>query len=45
MDDTALKAEISNTYGSPAVVIDLDKVDANIARLQAGTEPRIGEKT
>ncbi len=34
MDHAALKQEISNIFGSPAVVIDLDKVDANIARLQ-----------
>lgn len=31
----ALKAEIARIYGTPAVVIDLDKVEANIARLQA----------
>ena len=50
MDDAALKAEISNSYGSPAVVIDLDKVDANIARLQelceaAGVQNRPHIKT
>ena len=32
---TPLAAEIARVYGTPAVVIDLDKVDANIARLQA----------
>lgn len=29
-----LKAEIARTYGTPAVVIDLDVVERNIARLQ-----------
>ncbi len=32
---TPLAAEIARIYGTPAVVIDLDKVEANIARLQA----------
>lgn len=32
---TALAEEIARVYGTPAVVIDLDKVEANIARLQA----------
>ncbi len=32
---TALADEIARVYGTPAVVIDLDKVEANIARLQA----------
>ena len=32
---TPLAAEIARGYGTPAVVIDLDKVEANIARLQA----------
>ena len=31
----ALKAEIAGTYGTPAVVIDLDVVESNIARVQA----------
>jgi D-serine deaminase-like pyridoxal phosphate-dependent protein len=31
----ALKAEIARTYGTPAVVIDLDVVESNIARVQA----------
>ncbi len=34
-DHEGLKAEIARIYGTPAVVIDLDKVEANIARLQA----------
>jgi D-serine deaminase-like pyridoxal phosphate-dependent protein len=32
-DHEGLKAEIARIYGTPAVVIDLDKVEANIARL------------
>ncbi|TCR65009.1 D-TA family PLP-dependent enzyme [Bosea sp. BK604] len=35
---TALAEEIARTYGTPAVVIDLDKVEANIARLQAACD-------
>lgn len=35
---TPLAAEIARVYGTPAVVIDLDKVDANIARLQAACD-------
>ena len=31
----SLKSEISRRYGTPAVVIDLDKVERNIARVQA----------
>lgn len=34
MDYEALKREVTNTFGSPAAVIDLDRVDANIERLQ-----------
>ena len=30
-----LKTEIAHAFGTPAVVIDLDRVDANIARVQA----------
>ncbi len=30
-----LKAEIARRYGTPAVVIDLDVAQRNIARLQA----------
>ena len=33
-----LKDEIARAYGTPAVVIDLDKVEANIARLQAACD-------
>lgn len=33
-----LKDEIARVYGTPAVVIDLDKVEANIARLQAACD-------
>lgn len=32
---SALKLEIARTFGTPAVVVDLDVVDANIARVQA----------
>ena len=32
---SGLAEEIARVYGTPAVVIDLDRVDANIARLQA----------
>jgi D-serine deaminase-like pyridoxal phosphate-dependent protein len=35
MSAESLKAEIARRYGTPAVVIDLDVVDRNIARLQA----------
>lgn len=35
---TALAQEIARVYGTPAVVIDLDKVEANIARLQAACD-------
>ncbi len=35
---TALADEIARTYGTPAVVIDLDKVEANIAKLQAACD-------
>ena len=35
---TPLASEIARRYGTPAVVIDLDKVDANIARLQAACD-------
>lgn len=34
----SLKEEIARAYGTPAVVIDLDKVEANIARLQAACD-------
>jgi D-serine deaminase-like pyridoxal phosphate-dependent protein len=32
---TALAAEVARLYGTPAVVVDLDIVEANIARVQA----------
>ncbi len=32
---TSLSAKISREYGTPAVVIDMDRVEANIARIQA----------
>src|SRR5499427_10818659 len=35
MSIDTLKAEIADGYGTPAVVIDLDRVERNIARLQA----------
>ena len=35
---TALAEEIARVYGTPGVVIDLDKVEANIARLQAACD-------
>ncbi len=35
MSTDALKAEIASSYGTPAVVIDLDRVERNIARIQA----------
>lgn len=35
---TALADEIARTYGTPAVVIDLDRVERNIARLQAACD-------
>jgi len=35
MSLNALKAEIAKHYGTPAVVIDLDVVESNIARVQA----------
>lgn len=35
---TALAEEIARVYSTPAVVIDLDKVEANIARLQAACD-------
>jgi D-serine deaminase-like pyridoxal phosphate-dependent protein len=35
---TALAEEVARVYGTPAVVIDLDKVEANIARLQAACD-------
>ncbi|PZU86746.1 MAG: alanine racemase [Chelatococcus sp.] len=38
MSAADLKAEIARVYGTPAVVIDLDKVEANIARLQAACD-------
>jgi len=34
----SLKDEIARVYGTPAVVIDLDRVEANIARLQAACD-------
>src|SRR5262249_44583697 len=34
MSIDTLKAEIQDTYGTPAVVIDLDRVERNIARVQ-----------
>src|SRR5262245_46421379 len=34
MSSEALKAQIAREFGTPAVVIDLDRVAANIARLQ-----------
>ena len=48
MSIEALKAEVARQFGTPAVVIDLDIVERNIARLQAlcdaagiGNRPRI----
>ncbi len=38
MDQAALKQEISNRFGSPCVVIDLERVEANIAKLQGQCE-------
>jgi D-serine deaminase-like pyridoxal phosphate-dependent protein len=35
---TALADQIARIYGTPAVVIDLDRVDRNIARLQAACD-------
>ena len=35
---TALAEEIARVYGTPAVVIDLDRVERNIARLQAACD-------
>jgi len=35
MSIDSLKAEIAASYGTPAVVIDLDRVERNIARIQA----------
>ena len=35
MDFDRLKTQIANEFGTPSVVIDLDIVEANIARLQA----------
>ncbi len=32
---TALAEEIARLYGTPSVVIDLDRVERNIAKLQA----------
>ncbi|MGI9404968.1 MAG: D-TA family PLP-dependent enzyme [Hyphomicrobiaceae bacterium] len=34
MDNHVLKTEILNTFGTPAVVIDLDRVERNIGRVQ-----------
>src|SRR5207344_2233820 len=34
MSIDTLKTEIADTYGTPAVVIDLDRVERNIARVQ-----------
>src|SRR3954466_12389140 len=35
---TALAARIAREYGTPAAVIDLDRVERNIARVQAACE-------
>jgi D-serine deaminase-like pyridoxal phosphate-dependent protein len=35
MSIETLKAEIARTFGTPAVVVDLDRVERNIARVQA----------
>jgi D-serine deaminase-like pyridoxal phosphate-dependent protein len=35
---TALAEEIARVYGTPAVVVDLDRVERNIARLQAACD-------
>lgn len=35
MSIDSLKAEIAASYGTPAVVVDLDRVERNIARIQA----------
>ena len=34
----ALAQEIARVYGTPAVAIDLERVEANIARVQAACE-------
>src|SRR3954466_3892039 len=38
MSMTALAQEIARRYGTPAVAIDLDQVERNIARLQAACD-------
>src|SRR4051812_49656593 len=35
---TALAARIAREYGTPAAVIDMDRVERNIARVQAACE-------
>jgi D-serine deaminase-like pyridoxal phosphate-dependent protein len=34
MSSEALKTQVAREFGTPAVVIDLDRVEANIARVQ-----------
>ena len=41
MGSEALKRLIANEFGTPAVVIDLDRVERNIARVQ-GLCDRVG---
>src|SRR3979490_972171 len=36
---TPLAAKIARDYGTPAVVIDMDRVERNIARIQAACNP------
>jgi len=35
---TPLAAKIAKEYGTPAAVIDMDRVEANIARIQAACD-------
>src|SRR5436305_13913999 len=35
---TSLAAKIAREYGTPAAVIDMDRVEANIARIQAACD-------
>ena len=37
---TALKAQIARDFGTPCMVVDLDRVDANITRIQALHDPK-----
>ena len=40
MSTESLKTQIAREFGTPAVVIDLDRVEANIARVQKRAKPR-----